>query len=586
VALVVLVVLAVTTPWPFGCVLPGAVRAVTLVCLGAAAAAAAGALRSGLVLPAMPLAPVVAFLAVGLVQLVPWPAAIHRVLAPGTHGVWHPAVAAAAAVLDRPQSPLTLHPDATVRALAFAAGLVGLALLAAPALGRPRAAALAAAVVAAGGVVLSVYAIFARARFGPLLFGRFQVPTVSPFGPFVSKNHFAGYVNMAALLGLGLHVGLRDRARGGRDLAAAREALPIVFSLVAVLAMALAVLASTSRGGAVSLAAGGLAFAAFRLAPRIRSGTEPGTARVRIAVPLAAAVLVAAALIAALPAESRERIATLAGASFRLDTWKGALRLAASSPWLGSGLGSFEDAYPRFKRGFGGHRVQHAESDYLELLSEAGLVGWVLALSAAFLLALGVWRRPRHGGDPEAGGVGAGALAGLCALAVHSAFDFNLRIPSNAVLAALLAAIAASAAGVRPASRAAGAALAAGAGALALALLALPPDRWPEAQDKARQATLAQTPEVAALRLERAEAALRPVVERRPALAEAWLLLGGARLGRGERAEGMALAQYALTLDPERADLAAGAAALSRWTEARAGALGTPEPPPPDANQP
>jgi len=362
--------------------------------------------------------------------------------------------------------------------------------------------------------------------------------------------------------------------------------MPLVFSLVAALAMALAVLASASRGGALSLAAGALAFAALRVSSRARAEGSRRGARVRGVAPLAAVALAAAGLIAVLPAESRGRIATLAGASFRLDTWKGALRLAASSPWLGSGLGSFEDAYPRFKRGFGVNRVEHAENDYLEVLAETGLLGWVLALSTAALLALAVWRAPRRASAPEDRGVATGALAGLCALLVHSAFDFNLRIPSNAVLAALLAAIAASTAGARPGSRAAAGALAAAAGALAFAVVAQPVDPWPGAREKARLAALAQTRDVAALRLERADAALRSVLRRRPALAEAWLLLGGTWLGRGEREPGLALARYALSLDPERPDLASGAAALARWSDARPATPQPAEAPAPGEREP
>jgi len=576
-ALAVLVGLAVLAPWPFGCVQPEAVRALTLATLVTASVAAAGTLDGGLRLPVLPLGPVLALVAVGLLQLVPVPPALHSLLAPGSSDVWHPPAESAAAILGSSFHPVSVHPDATWRSLAFAAGLVGLALVAAPALSRPGAALWTAAAVAGGGVLLSTYAIFARARFGPLVFGLFEVPTVSPFGPFVSKNHFAGYVDMAALLTLGLHAGLRDRERDAGDWATGDRALPVVFALVAAMAMGLAVVASASRGGTVSLAAGALSFAILRWArrSRARSSRRGGAPRALVAVGFAAAL--GALLLAGMPRESQDRLTTLAGASFRVETWKGALRLAAASPWLGSGLGSFEDAYPRFKRGFGDHRVEHAENDYLETLAEAGLLGWLLALAALFLLARGAWRGWGRESDPLRRGIGAGALAGLSALAVHSVFDFNLHIPSNALLAALLAAIAASVAGRRPALSGVGTLLAASAPAVLIVLLAgRAPDSWPAAKERARQASLAQTRDVETLRLDRAEAALRAVVQRRPALAEAWLLLGGSRMGRDDGKDGLALARHSLTLDPERPDLAAAIERLARWREARTG--GEPRP--------
>ena len=141
---------------------------------------------------------------------------------------------------------------------------------------------------------------------------------------------------------------------------------------------------------------------------------------------------------------------SLSGASFRLDTWKDTLRLAASSPLLGHGLGAFHDAYPRFKRGHGILRVEHAENDYLETLAETGALGLGLALAGLALVFVSAGRAP--GPEPSAvvHGVRQGAVAALAALAVHSLVDFNLRIPSNAALAALVAAAAVAAAGARP----------------------------------------------------------------------------------------------------------------------------------------
>ena len=187
-----------------------------LALLAAALALAAGAWRGGLALPAVPLWPLAGFVVVGLLQLVPLPDALHALLAPGSHAVWRPAVPEAAAVLGGAARPVSVDPDSTLRGLALAGGLAVLAVLAAPALSRPDRAARAVAVVAACGFALSAYAIFARARFGALLYGTIAVPTVSPFGPFVNKNHFAGWVAMAALLVAGLALGLADGARGRR----------------------------------------------------------------------------------------------------------------------------------------------------------------------------------------------------------------------------------------------------------------------------------------------------------------------------------------------------------------------------------
>jgi hypothetical protein len=260
---------------------------------------------------------------------------------------------------------------------------------------------------------------------------------------------------------------------------------------------------------------------------------------------------------------------TLSGASFRLDTWRDTLRLATSSPVLGHGLGAFHDAYPRFKRGHGIVRVEHAENDYLETLAETGGPGLVLALLGLALVLAAAGRGIVAGPDRTVGGIATGGIAALAALAVHSTVDFNLRIPSNAALAALAAAAAAGAAGVRP-GRCPGRRSGPRRGVGALVATASLPDRpWLAARQEVVRAASSDASAVRRLRLERAEAALVRSLERRPAQAESWLLLAGTRAALGDAASGAALARHAAWLDPGRPGLAE---AVDRLSPARPGA--------------
>jgi len=217
--------------------------------------------------------------------------------------------------------------------------------------------------------------------------------------------------------------------------------------------MTLAVLVSLSRGGMLSLLGGGLAFLAMRWTLRRPSGPRGWAPLVASAV---LGIFLATLLGVVLPREAHERMRSIAtpqadsSGSFRLDTWQDSLRLALASPWVGHGMGSFHDAFPRHKRGYGEERVEHAENDYLEMLVEGGLLGFGLTVLAVLLLGVRSWRGVRETRDPLLRGIGVGALAGLSGLALHSAVDFNLRIPSNAVLAAFLVALAASLAPPRP----------------------------------------------------------------------------------------------------------------------------------------
>ena len=560
-ALMALVALTVVSPWPFGSVTPLAVQVIAALALTTTALALAwGSAARDLRLPAVPLWPLLGLLALAAFQLVPLPAGLHAALAPGSHAVWYPSSPAAASVLGAGPHPVSLHPAATCRALLLAGGLCGLALVAAPALARTSNAVVSTAVVAAGGAALSIYGIVARRRFGDLLYGSIPVPTVSPFGPFVSKNHFAGYVGMAALLALGLAVGLARRGPDG-GWTTGRRGSGVVLALVAALVMAFGVLVSLSRGGAVGLLAGALAFVAIRI------GQRRGGVRLGALLPSLAVIIVLATLLAfVLPREAHERLGSLAGASLRLDTWRDTLRMASSSPGIGHGLGSFEDAYPRFKRAHGELRVEHAENDYLETLAEMGLIGLALAL-AQLVLLVARFMAARPSSLPRA--LGTGALAGLVVLLVHSGFDFDLRIPSNAILAAFLAAVVAAGLPLRPARTWSSGVAAAAFGLAALFVLTRPAlgfdpsARWARARNEAQLTAKSVVPEARALHLDRAEQALRATIRGRPAHAEAWLLLAGARAERGD-ASARELARHAIELDPERADLRSAAEAIAR----------------------
>jgi O-antigen ligase len=525
-----------------GGVMPQALVAVSgLSLLASALVLLRGAARGPLELPSVPLWPLASFLSLALLQLVPLPPALHRLLAPGSYGVWHPEDALVAEVLGTSARPISLDPGTTLAALALTGGLSLLGVLSAPALARPR---------AVSGFALSAYAIWARARFGPLLYGHIAVPTTAPFGPFVSKNHFAGWSVMAVLLVAGLALGLADRARrSGRDWTSDTGAGGVILAVVATLAMALASLASLSRGGAMALAAGAICLLALRL-----GGARGRGAAVATLVP---SLVLGAVLVGLVPQEAHDRLRSLSGASFRLDTWKDALRLAATSPILGHGLGAFHDAYPRFKRGHGMLRVEHAENDYLETLAETGVLGLGFALVGVALLVASAGRDDAKAPGALVRGIRQGALAALAALSVHSLVDFNLRIPSNAALAALAAAAAAAAAGVRPRPmpRPLAAGLGIGALALAAATARLPDRPWLLARAELQAAGSASAPAVRRLRLQRAEVALERAVRQRPAAAESWLLLAFSHQALGRADTASAYARHALVLDPERPGL-------------------------------
>jgi O-antigen ligase len=73
-----------------------------------------------------------------------------------------------------------------------------------------------------------------------------------------------------------------------------------------------------------------------------------------------------------------------------------------------------------------------AHNDYLQALADGGLIGGALALWFIAATVISVWRGLRSRDLVEAG-VALGCGAACLGLFVHSAFDFNLQIPANAL---------------------------------------------------------------------------------------------------------------------------------------------------------
>jgi O-antigen ligase len=372
---------------------------------------------------------------------------------------------------------------------------------------------------------------------------------------------------MTALLALGVAAGLGDESRrtpGTFGWIGSRRAPRVVFAYGTVAALSLAVLVSLSRGGAASLAVGIAAFALLR-SSRARALGRRWHRSALVGLSLVA-VLAGAYLV--LPNEARQRLRSItagsedSATSFREGIWEDSLRMATGSPFVGYGFGTFVDALPRFKTGAGGMRVEHAEDDYLELLTEGGFVAFALVLGAVVALGVRFRSKPPPGSSPFRRALALGGTAGLLALAVHSLVDFNLRIPSNSLLFAFLAATVLACLAPSRESRGSLAALVSLCLLALLAVAHLPSPRW---IDTAGVTSLAQSRlSIAPLRARQVEDELRRFVNARPGDAEAWVWLGWSRATLGRREEGSALAGYGASLDPQRQALGEAAARLSR----------------------
>ena len=119
--------------------------------------------------------------------------------------------------------------------------------------------------------------------------------------------------------------------------------------------------------------------------------------------------------------------------------WSNVAGMIKEFPLFGTGLGTFASVYPAYeKRAAGEMLLVHAHNDWLEYFSELGLVGSLFLLGGILYMAVRSYLAWRSRRDPGAKGLALGGLVSLAAAGIHAMTDFNLHIPANMILFAVV----------------------------------------------------------------------------------------------------------------------------------------------------
>jgi O-antigen ligase len=362
-----------------------------------------------------------------LLQLVPLPAAVLRFASPGSFAYW-----TRTELLPWSARPISVSPADSLRGLALLAALSLLALFVWREMTPPPWPRRLAKTVALAGLAITVVAFVQAVSKSPRLIWGVYKPAWdwAVFGPYVNKNHFAGYLVMATPVAIGLALEaltrlaarFRRRRRSLLALGDPEAAAALGWSAV-VMTLVVGLLASRSRGAIAAFLTTAL------LLPLGAAHRRRTAALVLVLAGLGLAWVGLGGFIGAF--EGR------AVRSSRTDMWVDMAPIALDFPVFGAGWNSFAVVYPWYQTVWKGHWIGQAHNEYLQALLETGVVG---ALLFAALLAI-VLRRAFA--RARAGPVDLGLFGAVAGLAVHNVVDFNWQIPANAATWAALAALAA-----------------------------------------------------------------------------------------------------------------------------------------------
>ena len=248
----------------------------------------------------------------------------------------------------------------------------------------------------------------------------------SPFASYANKHHFAALMEM--IIGLTLSLLYGESTKKDKRL----------LIIIALVLMGIVVVLTGSRGGLISLL-GVVAFVTVthRLQTRHREEDETasrksylliGASLTFVVILFVSVVLLGGgtSLIRGTGLSQQDDIST-----GRLHFWGVALEVIKEDPVLGSGLDTFGTAFTKYDTWNGSMRVEQVHNDYLQIVADAGILGFICIAVFVFLLFRQGFENLNRTTDKFRRGVCIGALAGCFGILTHSFVDFPLRTPAN-----------------------------------------------------------------------------------------------------------------------------------------------------------
>jgi O-antigen ligase len=290
------------------------------------------------------------------------------------------------------------------------------------------------------GVFEAFFGLFELYQKSPsLLFYRKSHNLDSVTGTFVNRNHFSGYLELIIPIALTLVISRIDlftmpgkKWRQRLAVLTGKGTSINILLGIGITVMALGILLSNSRSGGVLLLVIFMLF--FELIVFYFSRSRLRKIWIKNFIKIMFIVVTLIALYVGIEA--------MVG-RFSLDNllqdgrpryWTTVMRIVKDFPFLGTGLGTFGLAYEAYETlGLSGMLV-HAHNDYLEYLSELGILGFALLASGILFITADsflTWAKRRNA---EVKSLALGGLVSVFVMLAHSLTDFNMHIPANALL--------------------------------------------------------------------------------------------------------------------------------------------------------
>ncbi len=396
------------------------------------------------------LVPLAMLLALGIFQLIPLPPTFVKAISPETYKIYHDV---AYNPDNLPWLTLSLYPHATLLEVMRLAAYLCAYFLVMQVMRKDEYVFRMAAAILAAGCLIAVAGIFQVISWNGKLLWLRHLDIGAAFGPYVNKNHFAGLMEMVVPVSVGLGLYLLPPVRRGEgvrvlasDLLTHEHANRLILVIMAVIIMTTSLFLSLSRGGVIGLTA---SMAFFGMMLSLKSSTRK---KGWVMVSVFLVVLLSVGWFGWRPIVQKFESTRIREVSsdFRVNNWRDCLKIVREFPVFGTGLGTYEYVYPRYKTILAPERWEHAHNDYVEGAVELGLAGMALAVYIIASFYLLMFRSLGHRRSLGPRLLGIGGMSGVTAMLIHSLTDFNLHVGANGFFFALIFGFSIAAAHMRP----------------------------------------------------------------------------------------------------------------------------------------
>jgi O-antigen ligase len=268
---------------------------------------------------------------------------------------------------------------------------------------------------------------------------------------YVNHNHIGGYFELAIPLAIGLMLAKERLLRRGKISKISSVTFGSLLPLAAAVTMIIALVFTYSRGAWIGFLGSMIVLGiiiAFCL-KILRSWSRPKKWGILAVIAL---IIISAAMF--MPQDIKQRATTLLefkegefedmSIQGRLIVNRNTLEMIKDYPILGSGPGTFNILYPKYRDPRLRTFMNATHNDYLQYAEEMGLFGigsFILLLVLFFKKNLNLIKNLQ---DKYLQGLTIGFLVSISAIAIHGLVDFNLQIPANALLFWIILALSSS----------------------------------------------------------------------------------------------------------------------------------------------